>query len=400
MLKSTLLFTAVAMTMANPKNASWYTRYASYPNYCSTTDQMASRSIPPLTPNEHVGDSRLVHVTAIIRHGARTPWSSEIKCWDGYWTNPDTGNWDCGLNTIVAPPDPYSVEQEEGWTPAGSDAMFLFQKKYDALKFPQYNLRNDLNGTCQLGQLLLQGYEQSLQNGQFLRDAYVYDGNKFNHDITMRLLDLSQTEPSPYQEPTLYFRSDDDQRTIMSGQVLLRGMFGTQFVQHLEVNGKYPIIPLHIADRNRDVLDPDQQLCPKLGDLLKGAYSSKNWELFNHSKEASTLRQFMKEELGGAMVGAIDCLMTTICTDRELPDVLNDFHGVDPRKRRRLQNDEEMQDKEHGKNWGEDLFQRILEFVSLNMLVPILYSTVLFIIHLILTDHTGHKVRHVPHYVQ
>ena len=108
----------------------------------------------------------------------------------------------------------------------------------------------------------------------------------------------------------------------------------------------------------------------------------------------------MKEELGGTMVGAIDCLMTTICTDRELPDVLNDFHGVDPRKRRRLQNDEEMQDKEHGKNWGEDLFQRILEFVSLNMLVPILYSTVLFIIHLILTDHTGHKVRHVPHYVQ
>ena len=215
-------------------------------------------------------------------------------------------------------------------SPAGSDAMFLFQKKYDALKFPQYNLRNDLNGTCQMGQLLLQGYEQSLQNGQFLRDAYVYDGNKFNHDITMRLLDLSQTEPSPYQEPTLYFRSDDDQRTIMSGQVLLRGMFGTQFVQHLEVNGKYPIIPLHIADRNRDVLDPDQQLCPKLGDLLKGAYSSKNWELFNHSKEASTLRQFMKEELGGTMVGAIDCLMTTICTDRELPDVLNDFHGVDP----------------------------------------------------------------------
>jgi hypothetical protein len=371
------LFTVVATATASPRDSSWYTRYESYPNYCSTTEQMDTRAIPPLTPSKHVGDSRLVHVTSIIRHGARTPWSSDITCWDGFWS--DTDKWDCDLKTFVAPPDPWNVEQDEGWTPAGSDAMFLFAKTYDALHFPEYNLRNDLNGTCQKGQLLMQGYEQSLKNGEHLKDAYVYDGSKLlDHDITMRLLDLSQSEPPPYQEPTLYFRSDDDQRTIMSGQVLLRGLFGTQFVQHLESNGQYPVIPLHIADRDRDILDADTWLCPKLGDLWDDALSSREWQDFNHSKEATTIRHFLKEELGGPMVGGIDCLMTTMCTDRELPHVLNDYNMTHDR---RLHNGEE-QDDEHSEKWGDNLFQRILDFVSVTVRRAFFVAAYALIAHL------------------
>jgi len=370
-LKLTVILTAITMVTAEPKNSTWYTRYAAYPSYCSTPVQMANRSIPPLAPNTDAGDSRLVHVTAVIRHGARTPYSSGLKCWDGFWTDHDTAKWDCDLTTFVAPPDPYSVQHEEGWTPAGSDAMFLFSKKYDALLFPQDNLRNELNGTCQSGQLLFQGYEQSLKNGEYLRAAYVYDGTKLDHDITMRLLDLAETDSPPYKEPTLYFRSDDDQRTIMSGQILLRGLFGTEFAQHAQSNGAYPVIPLHIADRNRDILAPAENLCPKLTDLSNEAMSSTAWQRLEHSEEATTMRQFMKEELGDVMVGAIDCLMTTMCTDRALPEVLDDFQGN--HRQRRMHNGE-GHDEEHHSKWGDNLFQRILDYATQSAMFPIMFS--------------------------
>jgi hypothetical protein len=50
----------------------------------------------------------------------------------------------------------------------------VVRKRFDALQYPQYGLSNHLNGTCQLGQLIDQGYSQEIANGQFLRDAYAY----------------------------------------------------------------------------------------------------------------------------------------------------------------------------------------------------------------------------------
>lgn len=44
---------------------------------------------------------------------------------------------------------------------------FLFEKNYDALLYGSTgnSTGNELNGTCQLGQLLMRGYDQELQNG-------------------------------------------------------------------------------------------------------------------------------------------------------------------------------------------------------------------------------------------
>jgi ubiquitin-like domain-containing CTD phosphatase 1 len=61
-----------------PQN--WYTKYDSYPQYCSTPDEMDARSIPPLQNDYSYGETRLLHVTALIRHGARTPWASNEDC--------------------------------------------------------------------------------------------------------------------------------------------------------------------------------------------------------------------------------------------------------------------------------------------------------------------------------
>jgi hypothetical protein len=308
---------------------SWYERYEAYPPYCSTPEEMATRGIPPIRPNVHLGDSRLAHVTAVVRHGARTPWSSGMSCWDGYWQSGDTGVWDCALTTFLAPPTPRVVNEEKGVYGSQTDSMFLFEKKYDALKYPQ---RNEMNGTCQKGQLLLQGYDQELQNGQILRSAYVFDGKEVgNHDIQLRLLDLSDDTNRPYQEPILRYRSDDDQRTLMSGQVLLRGLFGTEFVDHAEKYGQAPIIPLHVADRSRDILDANIVECPRLATLQQKAFASVEFQAFNNSEESKTIRRFIASELG-SLQEPLDCLMTTICTDRTLPDAINDYHGPGDRE--------------------------------------------------------------------
>eukprot|EP00804_Cyclotella_cryptica_P028637 CCRYP_008166-RA/>CCRYP_008166-RA protein AED:0.20 eAED:0.20 QI:507/0.75/0.6/1/0.5/0.4/5/1181/519 len=184
-----------------------YSRYGKYPPYCSTPQQMENRAIPPLqyeTSNstESAITPRLVHVTALIRHGARTPWAGAptYKCWNGYWENPQTGIWNCDLKTYISPP---STGKERVVNGDGGileeEPDFLFEKRYDALMYQNGNSTgNELNGTCQLGQLLMRGYDQEMQNGLHLRHAYFYDGNNTseNHGAanpSMRLWDMAST---------------------------------------------------------------------------------------------------------------------------------------------------------------------------------------------------------------
>ena len=137
----------------------FYTRYGSYPEYCSTPDEMKTRAIPPLEDHQGsvFGETRLLHVTSIIRHGARTPWrgAPKYRCWDSYWTDVETAIWDCKLTTLMAPPLLETIEIEEGKQINNNDdedrdlAFFLFEKKFDALRYPEAGLTNELNGTCQ-----------------------------------------------------------------------------------------------------------------------------------------------------------------------------------------------------------------------------------------------------------
>lgn len=217
------------------KPEEWYQRYSVYPPYCSTPEQMAARDIPVLDNSAKYGlDAQLVHITAVIRHGARTPWTSDLHCWENYWTDPETGSWNCDLTTWLAPPSPRVVEQEmeETMDTSGSGAMFLFEKQYNSLLYPRNNLTNLLNGTCQLGQLLLMGYEQQITNGKQFRQAYVYDSKNLTAeglqtDPRMHLIDVASSDVStdddsfsgdsqPWNRRNLYLRADDDQRTVVS----------------------------------------------------------------------------------------------------------------------------------------------------------------------------------------
>lgn len=333
----------------------WYKMYPAYPPYCSTPTEMKKRNIPILAADPKLGATRLVHVAAVIRHGARTPLST---CWVG--APVETSPWNCNLTTLVATPSPNEIALGEGTSRTNPDLLPLsiLEKKYDALMDPKDGLSNILNGTCQYGQLVLQGYEQERTNGVNLRNAYLFDGNAYDHDEGMRLIDVSAK--NPFAEPAVRFRSDDDQRTVMSGQVLLQGMFGPEMTKSAKDNERPPTIPVHLADRNRDVVDPNDQICPRLNEMQEEIVDSKEYREIDQSSEAKRLRNYMKQTLDSVMGGeAIDCLMTTICTDRPLPVALDDY-GRKSNQTQLLQNST----SKGARPTETNVFQRIIDFVS------------------------------------
>jgi hypothetical protein len=284
-----LLFAIAAFVTTTVVAAAPYTAYPVYPPYCSTPEQMQQRGVPPLQQGSSYGASQLRHVTAVIRHGARTPWAGNLPCWADFDPQP----WNCELQTTITP------EVSAAW----------FRKQYDALQSPEYNLTNELiGGTCQLGQLLELGVVQELWNGEQLRDAYF--------DTASPNMLLSPNKPWE----SLSYRADDEQRTLMSGRVLLKGLFGNEVTAPLT-------IPMHTADYERDVVGENENLCPRLTQLRELFYGTDEFRQFNASAEAQQLRDFQRRQLHTDHDLELDCFMTTICTDRTLPDAINDYAG-------------------------------------------------------------------------
>jgi hypothetical protein len=175
---------------------------------------------------------------------------------------------------------------------------------------------NVLNGTCQVAQLLRKGYDQHLWNGRMLRSTYFQDTTSSNHPGTTPWTPLqflsTKIEPSEY----LYFRSDDEQRTIASGQALLVGLLEN------ETNLR---ITIHTADKSRDVISANDDLCGRLKDLENMAYASKDYKRMKKDYDLKKTKDWMKEQFGYALDHPMQCLMTTICSDLTLPKSLDDF---------------------------------------------------------------------------
>mmetsp|Transcript_22544 Transcript_22544/g.39693 ORF Transcript_22544/g.39693 Transcript_22544/m.39693 type:complete len:669 (+) Transcript_22544:191-2197(+) len=388
-------------SMASPEpEENVYNKYAKYPAYCSTPEEMEQRAVPPLQGNSNDGSSKLIHVTALIRHGARTPFGGapRYQCWDGYWDNEETGIWNCDLKTYISPP---AATKEKGQFVDGEGLLeeepdFLFEKRYDALTISPEKTGNNLNGTCQLGQLLMRGYDQELRNGLHLRQAYFYDGDKTadEHaasDSRMRLWDLTQDsnggrrtstpvigDPTKeiYQEPNLRYRADDEQRTLMSGQVLLRGLFESE----LKSSGddEAAVIRLHTADYFLDTLTINKYTCPRTLDLQNEAYASDEYKKWiDNSVEVKAVKTFAKEELGMDEMpySMLDCMMTTICTDRTLPDSLNDYDGsLGPTPWEESVQSSSMSAAEGESGDFTNMFERIANFAIKNFTFPYKYN--------------------------
>jgi Histidine phosphatase superfamily (branch 2) len=346
-------------TKAFDLQKTWYTKYPAYPPYCSTPEQMATRKIPPLKlgPAANVGTSKIVHASVILRHGARTPFGDSLNCWEDYWTNPETGVWDCNLTSWISLPPPEEVTVEGGEASTGK-AMFFFDKHYDALTYLTSKTSNFLGGTCQNGQLILQGYEQEIQNGKSLREAYIQINE--DHDPSMTLID---NRPGKKRSKhgiwkSLYYRMDDDPRTLMSGQVLLRGLFGPELEAFFGKLNEYPVVDLHTADYARDIMVPNPKICPRLSEIQEALENSADFKAkFVESEEAKTLKDFMVKVLKVKKdkdMDIIDCLMTTMCTDRPLPEAVNDYKPLGSGR-------QQSSAKGRGE-YGSNLFQRLVDF--------------------------------------
>jgi ubiquitin-like domain-containing CTD phosphatase 1 len=259
-----------------------------------------------------------------------------LDCWKGYQDNPETGVWDCDLSDALALP-----------LAAGSgDATLLLEKKYDAL---ESHPKNRLGGTCKTGQLVMRGAHQEVKNGEHLRTAYTYDGSTlFEHDPRMRLLDLNSDDS--YQQ--VYVRSSDTLRTITSVQMMLTGLFADNLKKYTQLHGRPPVVPLHTAALADDVVEPYFPKCPRSLQIRAESYEWEERKIFETSDERKMLLKFMTDELGGADMAdnVMECIMTTICMDRPLPEALDDY--------KRPQNA-----TRYHESYGENLLERLYKSV-------------------------------------
>ena len=88
----------------------------------------------------------------------------------------------------------------------------LFRLIYDA--FP-----NELGGNCLTGQLIGEGYHQHYINGLHLYNSYL---NNPNTQLNLFPTNVWEKIDTAKQ---IYLRSDDQERTILSGQIFIDTMF-------------------------------------------------------------------------------------------------------------------------------------------------------------------------------
>jgi 2-phosphoxylose phosphatase len=252
------------------------------PDYCS--HDMQTRRIPDLAKVEHEKVEELKQVQVVIRHGARTPYSSH-PCWKGY----DIKWSECSVSEYMFSAPTGLTADAEGW---------FFRKVYDGSP-------NELGGNCQTGQLLAEGYEQEVKNGNILKDAYIGSGS-------LKLFNTSVWEDLDSKH--IYLRSDDEQRTLASGQILVHSLFELR---------RREIIDWHTGDYALDTLSPNRRACPQLEVIEQHAFASSEYQAMLHSNAAKKLEQDLNELLGDdgewSWNYLMDCLMTTVCTGRQIP---------------------------------------------------------------------------------
>lgn len=141
--------------------------------------------------------------------------------------------------------------------------------------------------------------------------ATIQDLNKFTNNV-------GDASKKIYQEPNLRYRADDEQRTLMSGQILLRGLFGPEILAADKNDDETTIIKLHTADYKKDILFISKDTCPRVSDLTSEAHESEEFRQWNEtSVEVQIIRKFFKSKMGYNVIrsSVLDCLMTTMCTD-------------------------------------------------------------------------------------
>ncbi|RHY04267.1 hypothetical protein DYB26_010192 [Aphanomyces astaci] len=295
---SSLALLVLAATAANPSNAN------AYPAYCAK--DMSANKIQPLEPST-ARTLQLVQVQVVVRHGARTPWSGK-KCWDGY-----DEEWNCSIRELQRP----EIVGNKTWA-----ASREFEKIYTRGD-------NTFRGTCNLGQMIDEGYSQQVSNGQHLREAYVGPQGLFK---STEGLDFTNTSD-------FYFESSDIPRTINSGMVqftkapdivdfiIMDTLFTSTNASSSSIASpsKPPPVPWHTNDYARNTITPNPSMCPKLNWIDAHWRQSPEYVRWTRSAANTKLEQDIRRVVTNYdHVTLYDCFMTAKCTDRALPAGIDD----------------------------------------------------------------------------
>jgi len=177
--------------------------------------------------------------------------------------------------------------------------------------------RNVLPGTCQLGQLTPQGRQQHVENGRNVRAAY------------------GDFLPKSYVAEDFLLRSDDQPRTIISGQAFFDGLFSVKterpFMSFLGLGEKEAPVQWNVMDKVKENMYPNFHVCPRLNRLVKAA---KEGKAFKH--HLKTVHDPLHERLATVMgaktkkekkkiknTHVLDCLQTHICHGQPVPKALS-----------------------------------------------------------------------------
>ncbi|KAL4087200.1 hypothetical protein PRIC1_013097 [Phytophthora ramorum] len=279
--------------------------------YCNAMDGIEATRIPPLTPEQAEVVESLEQVQIIARHGARAPYA-RLFCWDSPKHNPMNTEWDC-TTTSVSSQDINQDEKSKGFGR-------LYRKSY-------MGGHNILKGDCVVGGLLPLGRQQHKINGQFLRDAYVGDGPlKLFPTANLSHLELNE----------IYLRSDDQERTLGSGQALIDGLFPVDGTLSLEL---HRMLSWDVADISVDYINANENICPFMGHI--GQLSNESPEFWAHLRDpaAVEIEHHFNDVVGNFSWGsALECLSTARCNDLELPDGIDEetftktYHEVEVRQ--------------------------------------------------------------------
>lgn len=189
--------------------------------------------------------------------------------------------------------------------------QWLFRKLYDGSP-------NLLGGNCLTGQLLSQGYYQEYTMGEIAKKKYIGRTDATTGDF--KLFDTPfWTELNTEK---IYFRSDDVERTLLSGQSLLSGMFKANNDSAVVFEAKDPIIEWHTGDYVLDQIYPNSIVCPALNALEAAAIESVAYQRWHDSSSSKILMNTANAIFGEGMWSwdaVLDCLMTTVCSGREIP---------------------------------------------------------------------------------
>ena len=109
---------------------------------------------------------------------------------------------------------------------------------------------------------------------------------------------------------------------------------------------------------------------PRLREIWDTALKSyKFFRYIENLEEAHVLRKMMVETMGYYFTGdGVDCLMTTMCTDRTLLEVLNNYGRYEG----------EADDERYNARYGRDRFRRLFDYVSRQIMFPLVHDNALY----------------------